>query len=312
MESASSNSLTRVLVVGSINMDLVVRSERLPRPGETLTGRSFSEIPGGKGANQAVAAARLGSPVAMVGCVGDDVFAPRLRHGLQSNRVDISHVSDIRGCSSGVAIIGVEDSGQNCITVVPGANAHLTPAHLKQAEDVFQGASVVLLQLEIPVDTVLAAMNIARQHGLLIIFDPAPAKNFLPPQILDVDVVCPNETEAQMLTGIAIHNEGDAARAARRLCEMGAKNSVITLGDRGVLWCSQHQVEMIEAFDVNAVDSTAAGDAFAAALGLRMAEGAEFPEAVRFACAAGAVAASREGAQPAMPSRDDVEQLLLA
>ncbi|MBL8815909.1 MAG: ribokinase [Planctomyces sp.] len=300
-----------VVVVGSINMDLVVRSERLPRPGETLIGRDFDEIPGGKGANQAVAAARLGASVTMIGRVGSDAFGETLRRGLESEHVHVQHVLVTAGVSSGVAVIGVEDSGQNCITVVPGANGRLMPEDLSSAEDVIRVADVMLLQLEIPVTTVLAAIDIAHRHGIRIILDPAPAVKVVPPHLLEVDLVCPNETEAEMLTGISVRSVADAARAAKRLQQLGATEAIITLGDRGALFCDRNGVcELVEPCCINAVDTTASGDAFAAALGLRIAEGADLRTAVQFACAAGAVAACREGAQQAMPIRADVESMV--
>lgn len=300
-----------VVVVGSINMDLVVRNPKLPRPGETVIGRDFAEIPGGKGANQAVAAARLQVRTSMIGRVGADAFGQRLRAGLEAAEVDVQHVGTISNGSSGIALICVEDSGQNCITVVPGANARLTPADVQAAADLIRSANVVLLQLEIPVDTVLATIAVARQAGVLTILDPAPAVQAVPPQLLHVDLVCPNETEAEILTGIPIHNEQDAARAARRLRDLGARQAVVTLGERGALLCDAAGIcDMIPACEINPVDTTAAGDAFAAALGVALAEGQTLRQAVQFACAAGAAAASHTGAQPSMPNRREISQIL--
>lgn len=301
----------RVVVVGSINLDLVIHSQQLPRPGETVIGRDLFQHPGGKGANQAVAAARLGMMTSMIGSLGDDTCAETLRTSLTNAGIDIRHVSTVSSCGSGVAVINVEDSGQNCITVIPGANAYLSVNDLYAATDLIQAADVLLLQLEIPVETVLAAIGLAKQFGVITVLDPAPALRAVPPHLLHVDVLCPNETEAEVLTGIVVRQESDAARAARRLRDLGARQAVITLGERGALICDENdRCEMIPSCVINPVDTTAAGDAFAAALALRLAEGADLSMATRFACAAGAVAASRPGAQPSMPDRQDVDQLL--
>jgi len=301
----------QVLVIGSINMDLVVRSEHLPAPGETLIGRSLSEIPGGKGANQAVGAARLGADVSLIGRLGDDGFGDTLRSKLGVEGVRLEGVLRTRNCCSGVAMIGVEDSGQNCITVVPGANGRLTPEDVQGQAEEFDRADVLLLQLEVPMATVLTAIKLARTNNLLTILDPAPAILNAPAELLNVDVVCPNETEARLLTGIEITTKDSAHRAAEKLQQLGARQVMITLGDRGAVFRDASGTSgSVEPFSVTAVDTTAAGDAFAAALGLRLAEGASLQEAAHFACAAGAVAASRKGAQPGMPSRADVNRLL--
>ncbi len=301
----------RVLVVGSINMDLVVRSERLPASGETLIGRSLSEIPGGKGANQAVGAARLGADVSLIGRLGDDGFGNALRTTLDVEGIRLEGVLHTSDCCSGVAMIGVEDSGQNCITVVQGANGRLTPDDVQTQAKEFARADVLLLQLEIPIETVLTAIKLARTNDVLTILDPAPAMLNCQPEMLHVDVVCPNETEATLLTGIDITTTESAHWAAEKLQQMGARRVTITLGDRGAVFrdasgSSGH----VEPFSVTAIDTTAAGDAFAAAIGLRLSEGASLQEAARFACAAGAIAASRKGAQPGMPSRADVNGLM--
>jgi ribokinase len=313
MTDATAGSMPprHVVVIGSVNMDLVVRTRMLPRPGETVIGRDFAEVPGGKGANQAVAAARLGARTTMIGCVGDDLFGQRLRQSLVSEHVDVRHLATVAECSSGVAVICVEDSGQNCITVVPGANARLMPDMLQPMSDLIRQADVLLLQLEIPVETVLAAMTLARQHGILTVLDPAPAIQAAPPHLLQVDVLCPNETEAEVLSGIDVHTEGDAARAARRLQTLGARQVIITMGERGALLCDASGVcEMVPACIINPVDTTAAGDAFAAAVAVQLAEQHDLRQSVRFACAAGAAAASRMGAQPSLPNRRDIAQIL--
>ena len=291
-------------------MDLVVHTPRLPRPGETLTGTSFQQIHGGKGANQAVAAARLKADVSLIGRVGDDAFGQSLLTGLRNESIDVSHVKSTSGSSSGLAIIGVEDSGQNCITVIPGANGLVTMADIAAAEVVIAAANVLLLQLEIPLEAVLEAIRIARRHNVLTILDPAPALKQFPAELLQVDVVCPNESEAALITGLPVGNVAEAHLAAQRLCALGACNAIITLGTNGCVMCDETgMLQHVPAFTVFTVDSTAAGDAFAGALGFSLAQRKSLRDSVRFASAAGALASTRHGAQPAMPRFDAVNGL---
>jgi ribokinase len=304
----------RIAVVGSINADLVVRCARLPRPGETISASDVSEVPGGKGANQAVAAARLGAEVTMIGRVGDDAFGQRLRTGLQENGVGVDCVTTTPNCASGLAIVAVEDSGENSIMVVPGANGRLTPADVLAAGEVIGRADIVLVQLEVPLETTIAAIKLAREYGTPVILDPAPAPTFgddcsaILTDLLQVEVACPNEAEAFALTNVRIETVSDAEQAACCLRSLGPKYGIVTLGARGAVLCEPDtRPSLIPAFNINAVDTTAAGDAFAAALAVRLAQGAAISEAVRFACAAGALAASRRGAQAAMPTLSEVE-----
>ncbi len=276
-----------------------------------MIGRDATEFPGGKGANQAVAAARLGANVAMVGRVGDDGFGDRLRTGLADEGIDVRHVATSNRCSSGLAIVAVDDSGENAITVIPGANGRVSPADVDAAAEVIAAADVLLLQLEVPVEAVLAAISVARRYGKLVILDPAPAPPSFPPGLLAVDVLCPNESEAAALAGFDVATAADAERAAVRLCKLGARHAIVTLGRQGALASGpDRQIVRIPGFAVTAVDTTAAGDAFAAALGVSLARGTEMTRAIQFACAAGALATSRAGAQPAMPTAAEVEQLL--
>ncbi len=301
----------RIVVVGSINMDLVYRTERLPRPGETVMGQEFQQFPGGKGANQAVGAARLNADVMMVGRVGDDHFGLTLLEGLRQENIDVSHVLQTSGISSGLAVIGVESSAQNSITVIPGANGDVSPDDVLAAEDAFVGTDMLLVQFEIPLTAVLMAMSLGKKHGLKIIVDPAPALAEVPGEILQCDVLCPNETEAEALTGSKIVSRQDAIAAAQQIHVMGPACSIITLGENGVVVCEgPASCEHLPTFQVNAVDTTAAGDAFAAALGVAIAEGQPILKAARFASAAGALATTRAGAQSAMPRRDAVDSML--
>ncbi len=293
-------------------MDLVVRTSRLPMPGETLIGQSLSQIPGGKGANQAVAAARLGADVSIVGRIGSDGFGKRLLTRLVSEGIDVTHVRQSADESSGLAIISVDDTGQNCITVIPGANGLLTPDDVLSTESVIADADVMLLQLEIPLPAVLRAMELAKKHRVQILLDPAPAPLEVTDQLLSVDVLCPNETEAEILTGLKIASIDDAFAACERLRDCGAKLSIVTLGSRGVVFCEGGgSAGRVPPYQIIALDTTAAGDAFAGALGVALAEGRNTIDAIHFASAAGALAASRHGAQPAMPRRDDVERLMI-
>lgn len=314
MSGAVSNRRPHVVVVGSINMDLVVRCRTLPRPGETLSGSSFAEIPGGKGANQAAAAARLGARVSMVGRVGDDAFGRTLRESLAGNGVDVEAVKTTPEINSGLAVIAVEDSGQNSIIVVPGANGQLTTGDVQGAADIICSADVVLLQFEVPMSVIVETIRIVRSNGnARIIVDPAPASaGDLPAEIYQADWVCPNETEAEVLCRRPVQTPDEAKDAVLWLRNAGVRNPIVTLGSQGIAWSDENGTPRImNPFVVSAVDTTAAGDAFAGALGVALGEGLADREALRFASAAGALATTRPGAQPAMPTRDRVNELLM-
>jgi ribokinase len=295
-----------VVVFGSINMDLVARSIRLPKPGETITGHSFQTIPGGKGANQAVACARLGAATWMVGRVGGDVFGINLKDQLESDGVDHKNVVVDSSTSSGVALIVVEDSAENIIIVVPGANGQVGEQDLQRLDGVLERSKVLLLQLEVPLNTVTAAAKLAKAKGVHVILDPAPAQ-VLPPEIYPLlDVITPNETEAEWLVGFPIRSNDDAARAAVLLQERGAQNVIVKMGRRGALARIGDKEKFYEPFRVNAVDTVAAGDAFNGALGAALSEGKAIEESVRWGMAGGALSVTREGAQPAMPTREEL------
>jgi ribokinase len=300
--------IPRIVVVGSINMDLVARVPQLPRPGETVLGTAFSQVPGGKGANQAVAAARLGADVTMIGRVGDDVFGEQLLVSLRRHGVRTEQVQRAANCPSGLALIGVDDSGQNSITVIGGANQRLTPKDIEAQSAAIAGADALLVQLEVPLETVVAAVAVARQHGVLTILDPAPPPSgALPAELYAVDVLSPNQAEAEALTGVAVTSVSTAIIAARKLHERGARQVVFKLGAQGALAGeSGGEFAQIPAPQVRVVDTTAAGDAFTAALAVALIEGRSLGEATRFACAAGSLATTRAGAQDAMPSREEV------
>lgn len=299
-----------VTVIGSINMDLVVRSPRIPLPGETIIGSGFHTVPGGKGANQAVAAAWLGADVAMVGRVGDDAFGDELLESLVAAQVDPWFVARDRKQASGVALIVVDDAGQNSIVVIPGANMALAPGEVVDAEPVIEDADVLLLQLEIPLETVIVAAKLGREHGAKVVLNPAPARP-VPEELLSlVDVLVPNERETELLTGLAVDDLAHGQEAARGLLATGVETVILTLGAQGALLAYGHETLHVPAFEVEVVDTTAAGDAFLGGFAVALAEGKDLAEAVRWGNAAGALAATKLGAQPSLPGRPEVEQLL--
>ena len=293
-----------IVVVGSLNMDLVVRAPRHPQPGETLLGSEFHTFPGGKGANQAVAAARLGGQVKMIGRVGADAFGKSLIQTLTNDGVDTSQVKQL-GVATGVALITVDEAGQNTIVVVPGANGELSPPDLLTAESVFEGASVVVMQLEIPLLTVMYAADLAHRHGARVVLNPAPAQQLGATLLKQVDVLIPNQPEAALLTGAA-----SASESAKRLLASGVCSVIVTMGDDGVLVVENEIETHLSAHRVNVVDTTAAGDAFVGAFAVALAEGCSTREAAAWGNAAGALAVTRAGAQPSLPARDELERLL--
>jgi len=302
--------MPHIVVVGSLNMDLVVRTPHLPRPGETILGHEFMMAPGGKGANQTVAAAKLGATVHMVGRVGGDDFGRALRGNLRAAGADDAYVFTEDSAATGIAIIEVEDSSQNTIVVAPGANAHVTRADVDAARSTITSAQAVIAQLEIPLDTVLYAMRLAHGANVLTALNPAPAQP-LPVELLPlIDLLVPNETEASLLTGIEVKDETRAEQAAQKLHECGARVVVITLGERGAIVLDQQGARRIPPFRVKAIDTTAAGDAFVGALAAAYAAGRDLDTALCEASAAGALAATKLGAQPSLPTRAELDEFL--
>ncbi|PYI54622.1 ribokinase [Paenibacillus flagellatus] len=302
-------SRAKIVVAGSINMDLVVTSAKSPVPGETIMGEGFAMIPGGKGANQAVAAARLGADVTMIGRVGDDLFGVRMIEQLRAEGVDTSCVLIEAGVSTGVALIQVLADGDNSIVVVPGANALVAPEQVEAAEERIREADVLLVQLEIPLPAVEAALRLARKHGVRTILNPAPARK-LPEELLrTIDALTPNETEAAILATGTVEGAGtlderlDALRAIA-----GDAALLVTVGGKGVRTDIGGKRNAFPAYDVDVVDTTAAGDSFNAAIAVRLGEGAGFDEAIRFASKTGALTVTRFGAQSSLPTRAEVER----
>ncbi len=293
-----------VTVVGSLNMDLVARSPHIPQPGETIIGGELHTLPGGKGANQAVAAARLGAATAMVGKVGQDGFAAPLLKNLEAANIDHSFVQQDAASATGVALIVVDDAGENSIVVAPGANHQLSPADIAAAEAVITGAKVLLLQLEIPLESVTKAAQLAQANNVTVILNPAPAQE-LPAELLNaVDILTPNETETELLTGAPVNNQRDAEAAAAKLRDQGVAAVILTLGSKGALLIDGDQNILVPSFSITPVDTTAAGDAFMGGLAVALAEGQSLPEALRWGNAAGALAATKLGAQPSLPRRE--------
>ena len=294
-------------IVGSANMDLVVRTERMPGPGENVFGAEFHTIPGGKGANQAVAVARLGAHALFVGKVGNDAFGAALLENLNRERVNTSHVLVDPDAPSGTALIVVDADGQNRIIVCPGANGRLTSGDMGAAADRLSSLDAIVMQLEIPRETIVHTIRRARENHVPVILDAGPPRTDPPDEFFQVAILTPNEPEAEALTGIRITNIKSAQAAARQMLERGAAAVVLKLGDKGALLASPDEVMHLEAHKVDAVDTTAAGDAFTAALAVYTAEGMPLAEAVKMANRAGALAVTKLGAQPSMPTRADVE-----
>lgn len=296
-----------VVVIGSLNMDLVTRAPRLPRGGETLIGESFSTIPGGKGANQAVAAARLGAQVSMVGCVGSDAYGQQLRGALLAEGIDCQAVSVVDG-SSGVALIVVDDNSQNAIVIVAGANGELTPTVLERFDAVLQSADVIICQLEVPDATVGHALKRGRELGKTVILNPAPASRALPAEwYAYVDYLIPNESEAMVLSGLAVDSLETAEAAARQLITAGAGKVIVTLGAQGLMFANGSSFEHFPAPRVKAVDTTAAGDTFVGGFAAALASGKDEVEAIRFGQVAAALSVTRAGAQPSIPTLLEVQ-----
>lgn len=298
--------MTRVLVVGGSNTDMIVRGPRIPRPGETVLGGTFAMAGGGKGANQAVAAARAGGRVTFVARIGDDVFGDRALEGFEADGLDTRFVLRTPGAASGVALISVDERGENSIAVASGANARLSAADVAVAEAAFAAADIVLLQLESPLDAVEAAVRLAGEKRVPVLLNPAPARPLEAGLLGRIAVLTPNEHEAATLAGVPVADEAQARAAAARLRSQGPETVIITMGARGVFVSSPGLEAHLPAFSVQSVDTTAAGDVFNGALAVALGEKRPLDEAVRFAQAAAAISVTRPGAQPSAPTRAEI------
>ena len=310
--STGSTGKPKIVVLGSINMDLVATMPRMPEAGETVQGDSFFTAGGGKGANQAVAAARLGSDVRMVGRVGNDDFGRTLLNGLRSEGIDVGDVAVDGSNVTGVAMIMVDAAGQNCIAAVYGANMACNEEQLEAAKRAMEGADALMLQLETPPHVSVAAARHARRLGVRVVWDPAPAAAMPEIGYAITDVLTPNETEAAELTGIRVVDVDSAGMAADALLAMGLGTAVVKMGEHGVFAATASERHYVPPFGVDAVDSVAAGDAFGAGLTVALSEGRGLEDALRFAAAAGALAVTKPGAQSAMPFRQEADALLRA
>lgn len=301
---------TKILVVGSSNTDMIIQVDRIPKPGETVLGGQFTSAAGGKGANQAVSAARAGGEVVFLARVGQDMFGEKALAGFVADRIDVQHIVRDPVLPSGVALIFVGGDGENSIAVASGANAALSPADVQRAATAFGQARVLLLQLETPLETVLAATALAVKEGVNVILNPAPARA-LPPELLgQLFLLTPNESEAELLTGIPVKDDVGAQAAASKLLGLGVQHVIITLGSRGALVADARGICFIPAFKVKPIDTTAAGDVFNGALAVALGEGKSISDAARFASAAAAISVTRLGAQTSAPTRQEIEALL--
>lgn len=300
-----------VVVFGSVNMDLVARVPRLPVPGETLTGHQFDTIPGGKGANQAVAVARLGVPTQMVGRVGGDRFGQDLITSLETAGVGCDRLLRDPSTTSGVAVIAVDDAGENHIIIIPGANGRVDQTDVERLQPILSVAKVLLLQLEIPLDIVTAAAQSAKAAGVTVILDPAPAQDNLPAALYPlVDVITPNQVEASQLVGFPVEDAETAAKAASVLQQRGVQTAIIKLGKQGALCQTAAETFSIPAFPVEVVDTVAAGDAFNGGLAAALAQNFSIQQAVTWGAATAALSVTKAGAQTSLPNLDELEKFL--
>lgn len=302
-------SSAEILVIGSLNIDLVVRTPRFPRPGETVSGQDLKTIPGGKGANQAAASAKQGIPTAMIGRVGEDPYGRLLLSSLSDLEVDVSRVTKDPEASTGSAVILVNEEGENCIVLSPGANGRVSEEDLHQAGALFQQARILLLQLEIPYRAVKQAAELGKEHGLQVILNPAPAREVDPDLLSHVDLLVPNQTELGLISGLKISSRASLEEASRKVLQQGVKTLVVTLGEQGALIARNDDMRLVPGIQVDAVDTTGAGDAFIGGLAAALVQDFSLLEAVRLANCAGALAATKFGAQTSLPAGSEVKKL---
>ena len=299
--------MNRIFVIGSLNMDIVIHAPRKIDMGETLMGGGFMTCPGGKGANQAVAAARLGGSVSMLGCVGNDMFGMALIDNLQKNGVCTDYIKTVEDTPTGVAVITIVD-GDNCIILDSGANALIRPEHILEAENMIKNSDMVILQLEIPIDTVIMSIEIAHRNGIKVLLNPAPAY-VLPDEILSkVDIFTPNESECGLITGIKATTVEGAREAVKYLLSRGIRQTAVTLGGNGVVYNRGDEIIHKGVPKVEVVDTTAAGDSFSGALAVALCNGKSIDEAIDFANIVGTITVTRKGAQSSLPTIDEVKK----
>jgi len=296
----------KIVVVGSTNMDMVVKTNHIPVPGETVLAGSFFMNPGGKGANQAVAVARLGGSISFISKVGNDIFGKQSSQLFDEEGINTFYILSDEELPSGVALITVDQSGENSIVVASGANANLFPADLKEALNEIASADIVLMQLEIPMETVHFVAKYAASKNVRVILDPAPANELSSELLNHIDIITPNQTEAEILSGIKVTNIDSAKKAAKAIYAKGVKNVLVTMGTLGVVVCENGKTQLIPSQKVEALDTTAAGDVFNGALAVALSEEKTLIEAVKFACVAAAISVTRMGAQSSIPYRNEI------
>ena len=303
-------SKSKIVVIGSSNTDMIIKMDKIPVPGETVLGGEFSIAAGGKGANQAVAAARAGGDVTLIACIGKDMFGQQALDGFITDKINVDYIFRDEKAASGVALIFVDKNGENSIAVASGANYKLTPEHINKSRDALISAQIMVMQLETPIETVTAAARLAKENGVKVILNPAPAQALEDKLLQTISILTPNESESEILTGVKVIDDTSAAKAAGVLLNKGLEAVLITLGSRGVFLATQDRSHIIPGFQVKAVDTTAAGDVFNGALAVSLAENKSIEDSIRFANAAGALSVTKLGAQPSAPGRQEIENFL--
>jgi ribokinase len=299
-----------ITVIGSLNMDFVNYVNRMPRSGETVIGKDFQQIPGGKGANQADTIAKLGVPVKMVGGIGDDIIGKKLLASLQRDGVDVSGIVIFENVSTGVATINVDDAGNNLIIVAPGANYRLLPEHVQDLKEAIVASKIIVCQLEIPLETVQCFLKFAKELGIITILNPAPAMNLDDELLSCVDLLIPNETELELLSDLPIRNEAEIITAAQTMIKRGVKEVIVTVGAKGCVYVNSNGSRVFKAYQVDVLDTTAAGDSFIGAMAVAINGGKTIEDAIVFAMAVAALTVTKKGAQSSLPYRHEVEELL--
>lgn len=298
--------MKNICVIGSLNMDLVVNVDKMPKPGQTIIGSNFKEVPGGKGANQAVAMARLNGNVSMIGKVGEDGFGQTLINSLKNDKVDTTYIKTTKG-ATGVALITVDNNAQNSIVVSPGANFEVKEEDIDNNIEAIKNSDIVVLQLETPLNTIKYALKKSKELNKYTILNPAPALKLDDEIIKNVDLLTPNETELEIISGVSIETEEDIQKAAQIMIEKGVKELIVTLGSKGSLYINKEKSIFKKAYKVQAVDTTAAGDSYTAALAVALSKDKNIEEAMDFASKVGALSVLKEGAQSSLPTLEDVE-----
>ena len=300
----------KIVVVGSSNTDMIIKVPWIPKTGETILGGKFSTAPGGKGANQAVAASRAGGDVTFIARIGDDMFGQKAKQGFIKDKINVDYVLTDESEPSGVALICVAEDGENSIAVASGANSNLSPSDIQKQSEVISSADILLLQLETPLETIRQATSIASDNGVKVILDPAPAQELSDDILEHISILTPNESEAELLTNIKVDSEENAAKAADVLMNRGVQTVLLTMGSKGTYIATEDFKELIPAFKVKAVDTTAAGDVFNGALAVAIAENKPIRQAISFANAAAALSVTKLGAQPSAPAREEIDKFL--